>query len=150
MATKKIAYVDVNFAITVRVPVDCNLLPADCVREGSDINDVIKDNIWNQIVSEACDVMEGPDGSNVDSMVVSSIETDDEPTEEEENLDDIYNESPEYIHDAALDWMTDHRDFLDDIGQDRFIAMCADRLAKEGYNTTDYYWAVEEAFDDMD
>jgi len=69
---------------------------------------------------------------------------------EEENDDDMYNNSPEYIHDAAVDWMNEHADFLNDIGQDNFIKRCAEELAEEGYNTEEYYWAVEEAFDDMD
>lgn len=149
MATKKTAYVDTTFVITVRVPVDLDKLPKN-IRIGTEISDDIDEDVWNDIVNESLDVMDGPNAENIESMTVTEIEDDDEDPEEEENLDDIYNESPEYIHDAALDWMTDHRDFLDDIGQDRFIAMCADRLAKEGYNIKDYYWAVEEAFDDMD
>lgn len=148
MATKKIAYVDVNFAITVRVPVDYDDLPEMCNEEGEYLDATVTDEVWNKIVSDACDVMDGPDGSNVESMVVSHIE--EQEVEEEENPDDIYNNSPEYIHDAALDWMNDHADFLNDIGQDNFIKRCAEELAKEGYNTEDYYWAVEEAFEDMD
>lgn len=148
MATKKIAYVDVNFAITVRVPVDYDDLPDMCNKEGESLDATVTDEVWNKIVSDACNVMDGPDGNNVESITVAEITEVDDPDGDPDD-EDMYNNSPEYIHDAALDWMYDHRDFLDDIGEDSFIAKCADCLAKEGYNTADYYWAVEEAFDDM-
>ena len=140
-------YVDINFAITVRVPIDSEDLPKG-VREGDDVNDLLSDDVWNEVVSQACDVMDGPDGSNVESMVVSHIE--EQEVEEEENEEDIYNNSPEYIHDAALDWMNEHADFLNDIGEDRFKERCMDALREEGYNVDDYSYAIDEAFEDMD
>jgi hypothetical protein len=150
MATRnKTAYVDVNFAITVRVPVDPDILPEHS-EVGDDVESNISSDLWNQIVSTACDRMEGPDGSNVESIVISELDGEDDEPDDDFDNEDMYNDSPEYIHDAALDWMYEHRDFLDDIGEDAFIARCADELAEEGYNTADYYWAVEEAFDDMD
>ena len=149
MATKKIAYVDVNFAITVRVPVDYDDLPDMCNKEGESLDATVTDEVWNKIVTDACNVMDGPDGNNVESITVAEITEVDDPDGDSDD-EDMYNNSPEYIHDAALDWMDEHRDFLDDIGEDEFIAMCAVQLAKEGYNTTDYYWAVKEAFDDLD
>lgn len=153
MATKKIAYIDVNFAITVRVPVDCNLLPAACVREGSDLNDVIKSDLWNQIVSDACEAMEGPDGSNVEDMVVSSIEEEEveEQEEVEENPDAMYDDCPEYVHDAAIDWLYDHAAEYDD--RDEAMQACKEQLAEEGYHIfldKECEWAVEDAFDDYD
>ena len=149
MATKKIAYVDVNFAITVRVPVDYDDLPDMCNKEGESLDATVTDEVWNKIVSSAIETMDGPCGDEVESMTVAEITEVDDPDGDPDD-EDMYNNSPEYIHDAALDWMDEHRDFLDDIGEDAFIAKCAACLAKEGYNTADYYWAVEEAFDDMD
>lgn len=150
MATKKTAYVDTTFVITVRVPVDANLLPAACVREGSDIDGVIKDDLWDQIVSEACDVMDGPDGSNVEGMVVSSIE-EEEVEEEEEDTDAMYDSCPEYVHDAAIDWLDQHATEYDD--RDEAMGACKADLAEEGYHiyeNSECEWAVEDAFDDYD
>lgn len=137
-------YVDINFAITVRVPIDSEDLPKG-VREGDDVNDLLSDDVWNEVVSQACDIMEDP-GNSVDSIMVGELGDDDD----EENEEDIYNNSPEYIHDAALDWMNEHADFLNDIGEDRFKERCMDVLREEGYNVDDNRYAIDEAFEDMD
>ena len=137
-------YVDINFAITVRVPIDSEDLP-EGVQEGDDVNDLLSDDIWNQVVDQACDMMEDP-GNCIDSITVGPTGEDDE----EENEEDIYNNSPEYIHDAALDWMNEHADFLNDIGEDRFKERCMDVLREEGYNVDDNRDAIDEAFEDMD
>ena len=137
-------YVDINFAITVRVPIDSEDLPKG-VREGDDVNDLLSDDVWNEVVSQACDIMEDP-GNSVDSIMVGELGDDDD----EENEEDIYNNSPEYIHDAALDWMNEHADFLNDIGEGRFKSRCIDELRKEGYNVDEFDYVIDEAFEDMD
>ena len=137
-------YVDINFAITVRVPIDSEDLPKG-VREGDDVNDLLSDDVWNEVVSQACDIMEDP-GNSVDSIMVGELGDDDD----EENEEDIYNKSPEYIHDAALDWMNEHADFLNDIGEGRFKSRCIDELRKEGYNVDEFDYVIDEAFEDMD
>ena len=110
----------------------------------------ISDDQWNKIVSDAVNQLEDPENSVVDIVCTDGDPEDGKDGVISEEDDEMYNNSPEYIHDAALDWMNEHADFLNDIGQDRFIKRCAEELAEEGYNTEEYYWAVEEAFDDMD
>lgn len=141
------AYVDVNFCITVRVPVDLADLPAG-VEEGDNIESLISADLYNDIVSTACDVMDGPSGTDVDSIVINEIEEGDDP--EDEDPDEIYNNSPEYIHDAAVDWMNEHADFLNDIGEDSFKERCMDDLREEGYNVDKFDYVIDEAFEDMD
>ncbi len=153
MATKKIAYVDVNFAITVRVPVDYDDLPDMCNKEGEYLDATVTDEVWNKIVSSACDVMDGPDGSNVDSMVVSSIDTDDddEPAEEEEDPNTMFDDCPEYVHDVAMDWLIGHATEYND--RDEAMKACKDDVAAEGYHVysnCECEWAVEDAFYDYD
>ncbi len=148
MATKKIAYVDVNFAITVRVPVDYDDLPDMCNKVGESLDATVTDEVWNKIVSDACNVMDGPDGSNVESMVVASVE---EKEVEEEDTDAMYDDSPEYVHDAAIDWLDQHAEDYDD--RDDAVWACKCALDKEGYHifsNCECEWAVEDAFDDYD
>jgi hypothetical protein len=146
MATKKTAYVDVNFVITVRVPVEADLLPEHS-EVGDDVESNISDNLWNKLVSTACDCMEGPDGNNVESIVVAEIESDDDDPEDEGMFDDC----PEYVHDAAIDWLYDHATEYDD--RDEAMGACKADLAEEGYHiyeNSECEWAVEDAFDDYD
>ncbi len=145
MDTKKTAYVNVNFAITVRVPVDFSLLP-EGVKEGDDISSLISPDLWDDIVNESLDVMDGPDDGNIDSMVIEEIEGDDDGENEEENEEDIYNDSEEYIHDAALDWFYDHADEYED--EDEAIEACMDALTDEGYYVNRHPEAVEDAWND--
>jgi hypothetical protein len=145
MATKKTAYIDVNFAITVRVPVDLSRLP-EGVEEGDDISSLISTDLWDDIVNESLDVMDGPNAGNIDSMVVEEIEGDDDGETEEENDEDLYNDSEEYIHDAALDWFYDHADDYED--DDEAIEACKDALIDEGYYVNRHPEAVEEAWED--
>lgn len=147
MATKKIAYVDTTFVITVRVPVDLDKLPNN-IRLGAEISDDIDEDVWDEIVNESLDVMDGPDAGNIESMVVSSIEDgeDDNPAEE-----DMYDDSPEYVHDAAIDWLDQHASDYEDRGDAMWACKCA--LDKEGYHifsNCECEWAVEDAFDDYD
>ena len=146
MATKKTAYVDVNFVITVRVPVEADLLPEHS-EVGDDVESNISDNLWNQLVSTACDCMEGPDGNNVESIVVAEIEGEDNDPDDEGMFDDC----PEYVHDAAIDWLYDHATEYDD--RDEAMGACKADLAEEGYHiyeNSECEWAVEDAFDDYD
>ena len=78
MDTKKTAYINVNFAITVRVPVDYDDLPDMCNKEGERLDATVTDEVWNQIVSSALDAMDGPTADNVESMVVDSVEEEEE------------------------------------------------------------------------
>jgi hypothetical protein len=145
MATKKTAYVDVNFVITVRVPVEADLLPEHS-EVGDDVESNISDNLWNKLVSTACDCMEGPDGNNVESIVVAEIESDDDPSDE-----GMFDDCPEYVHDAAIDWLYDHATEYDD--RDEAMGACKADLAEEGYHiyeNSECEWAVEDAFDDYD
>lgn len=149
MATKKIAYVDVNFAITVRVPVDYDDLPDMCNKVGESLDATVTDEVWNKIVSDACNVMAGPDGSNVESMTVAEIGE----TEEEDDTDDegMFDDCPEYVHDAAIDWLYDHATEYDD--RDEAMGACKADLAEEGYHiyeNSECEWAVEDAFEDYD
>ena len=151
MATKKIAYVDVNFAITVRVPVDYDDLPEMCNKEGESLDATVTDEVWNQIVSSACDVMDGPDASNVESMVVAEVVETDDPDDDPDDEEAMYDDSPEYVHDAALDWLYEHAHEYDD--EDEAWKACKDALAAEGYHiyeNKECEWAVEEAFEDFD
>ncbi len=151
MATKKIAYVDVNFAITVRVPVDYDDLPDMCNKVGESLDATVTDEVWNKIVSDACNVMDGPDGGNVESMTVADIvetgyDPDDDPDDES-----MYDDSPEYVHDAAIDWLDQHATEYDD--REEAMGACKADLAEEGYHiyeNCECEWAVEDAFDDYD
>ena len=75
MATKKTAIVNVTFNITVSVPVNLSDLP-DTFMTGEDISGLLSDDTWDDIVTEALDVMDGPGGENVESIVVDSIDGD--------------------------------------------------------------------------
>ena len=146
MATKKTAYVDTTFVITVRVPVDLADLPAG-VKEGDEIDNKISTSVWNKIVDTSLDVMDGPDAGNIESIVVSSIEDDDDDPSDEGMFDDC----PEYVHDAAIDWLYDHATEYDD--RDEAMGACKADLAEEGYHiyeNSECEWAVEDAFDDYD
>lgn len=146
MATNKTAYVDTTFVITVRVPVDLADLPAD-VKEGDEIDDKISTSVWNKIIDTSLDVMDGPDAGNIESIVVSSIEDDDDDPDD----DAMYDSSPEYVHDVAIDWLDQHATEYDD--RDDAMKACKDDLAEEGYyiyKDKECEWAVEDAFDDYD
>lgn len=149
MATKKIAYVDTTFTITVRVPVDLADLPAG-VKEGDVIDDKLSTDAWNEIVSTSLDTMEGPDAGNIDSMVVSEIEDeDDDPVDVDD--EGMFDDCPEYVHDAAIDWLYDHATEYDDRKQ--AMGDCKADLAAEGYHiyeNCECEWAVEDAFNDYD
>jgi hypothetical protein len=154
MATNKTAYVDTTFVITVRVPVDLADLPAG-VKEGDEIDNKISTSVWNKIVDTSLDVMDGPDAGNIESIVVSSIEDDDDDPDD----DAMYDSCPEYVHDAAIDWLDQHATEYDD--RDDAMKACKDDLAEEGYHIykdkeceftffKECEWAVEDAFDDYD
>ena len=149
MATKKIAYVDVNFAITVRVPVDYDDLPDMCNKVGESLDATVTDEVWNKIVSDACNVMDGPDGSNVESMTVAEIAETAEPDSDPD--EGMFDDCPEYVHDAAIDWLYDHATEYDD--RDEAMGACKADLAEEGYHiyeNSECEWAVEDAFEDYD
>ena len=148
MATKKTAYVDTTFTITVRIPVDTADLPVG-VKEGDEIEGKLSEDAWNKIVNASLDVMDGPNPGNIESMVVSEIEgKDDEP---ETDVEAMFDGCPEYVHDAALDWLYDHATEYDD--RKEAMKACKDALAGEGYHIfsdRECEWAVEDAFDDYD
>lgn len=67
----------VNFAITVCVNTDkVDITRMEGVEAGTDISDLLSDDEWNDIVSEACDLME-IDGNNVDSIELVEEEDED-------------------------------------------------------------------------
>lgn len=148
MATKKIAYVDVNFAITVRVPVDYDDLPDMCNKVGESLDATVTDKVWNQIVSSAIETMDSPTSDEVESMVVAEIGETEEENDDEEGM---FDDCPEYVHDAAIDWLYDHATEYDD--RDEAMGVCKADLAEEGYHiyeNSECEWAVEDAFDDYD
>ncbi len=148
MATKKTAFVDVNFVITVRVPVDMSDLPTG-VGEGDDISELLPDDTLDDIVTEAIDTMDGPGGENVESIVVCSIDSDDDDTDNDPDEDAVYN-SPEYIHDIALDWLYDHEDEIQDLSDDEIKDAVIDYLRQEGYDVDDVEadMAIDDAIAD--
>ena len=149
MATNK-AYIDTTFTITVRVPVDVSDLPTG-VKEGDEISDRISDDVWNEIVNTSLDVMDGPNAENIENMVVIAIEGSEDDDPEDEAPDAIYDDSPEYVHDAAIDWLYGHAEDYEDRGDALWACKCA--LDKEGYHifsNCECEWAVEDAFDDYD
>lgn len=148
MATKKTAIVEVNFNVTVRVPVSADELPVNA-RPGDEISYDVTDDVWNQIVSTACEVMEEPFAGDVDSITVVEVENDGE--EEEEMLTADYDNCPEYVHDAAVDWIQQNIDAYPNSLESAKEACLAD-LAAEGYNIEDLEcrWAVDDAFEEFE
>ena len=121
-------YVDVNFSITVRVPVSTDLLP-EFAQTGDDISADISEDVWNHIVNSACcDVMDGPDPSNVDSIVISEI-NDDDPEDTVDLLDDY----PEHYR-LALDWLYDHAEEYG--SEEEAIEDCKKFLSAKGYDVS--------------
>ena len=121
-------FVDVNFSITVRVPVSTELLP-EFAQTGDDISADISEDVWNHIVNSACcDVMDGPDPSNVDSIVISEI-NDDDPEDTVDLLDDY----PEHYR-LALDWLYDHAEEYG--SEEEAIEDCKKFLSAKGYDVS--------------
>ena len=121
------------------------------VKEGDEISDRISDDVWNEIVNTSLDVMDGPNAENIENMVVIAIEGSEDDDPEDEAPDVIYDDCPEYVHDAAIDWLYEHAGEYDD--RDEAMKACKDDLAAEGYNiygNCECEWAVEDAFDDYD
>ena len=149
MATKKTAFVDVNFSITVRVPVDYNDLPDMCNKEGESLDATVTDKVWNRIVSSAVEAMDGPTGTDVKSITVAEIVEDDDPDNGPDE-DEFYN-SPEYIHDAALDWLYDNYTEMSEASDDEMKDAVADYLRQEGYDVDDVEadMAIEDAIADF-
>ena len=123
---KSTAFVDVNFSITVRVPVSTDLLPG-FAQTGDDVSADISDDVWDHIVNSACDVMDGPDASNVDSIVISEINDDDDPEDSVDSLDDY----PEHYR-VALDWLYDHAEEYG--SEEEAIEDCKKFLSAKGYD----------------
>ena len=122
-------YVDVNFSITVRVPVSTALLP-ETAEIGDDVSTEISEDVWNHIVNSACcDVMDGPDPSNVDSIVISEINDDDDPEGTVNPLDDY----PEHYR-VALDWLYDHAEEYG--SEEEAIEDCKKFLSAKGYDVS--------------
>ena len=121
-------YVDVNFSITVRVPVSTDLLPG-FAQIGDDVSADISDDVWDHIVNSACDVMDGPDASNVDSIVISEINDDDDPEDTANSLDDY----PEHYR-VALDWLYDHAEEYG--SEEEAIEDCKKFLSAKGYDVS--------------
>ena len=126
---KDTTYVDVNFSITVRVPVSTELLP-ETAEIGDDVSTEISEDVWNHIVNSACcDVMDGPDPSNVDSIVISEINDDDDPEDSVDSLDDY----PEHYR-VALDWLYDHAEEYG--SEEEAIEDCKKVLSAKGYDVS--------------
>jgi hypothetical protein len=95
--------------------------------------------------------MDGPNAGNVESMVVAEVVETDDPDDDPDDEEAMYDDSPEYVHDAALDWLYEHAHEYDD--EDEAWKACKDALAAEGYHiyeNKECEWAVEEAFEDFD
>lgn len=126
---KDTTYVDVNFSITVRVPVSTALLP-ETAEIGDDVSTEISEDVWRDIVNSACcDVMDCPDPSNVDSIVISEINDDDDP---EDTTDSFEAYSERYR--LALDWLYDHAEEYG--SEEEAIEDCKKFLSTKGYDVS--------------
>lgn len=122
-------YVDVNFSITVRVPVSTTILP-ETAEIGDDVSTEISEDAWRDIVNSACcDMMDCPDASNVDSIVISEINDDDDP----EDTVDILDDYPEHYR-VALDWLYDHAEEYG--SEEEAIEDCKKFLSAKGYDVS--------------
>jgi hypothetical protein len=148
---KTIANVSVDFVITVQVTVDADLLPND-IKTGDSYHaaDLPDEAVQDILKSVEYYTGQHRKESEMEIVTIGEIE---EIEDEEENEEDMYNNSPEYVHDAALDWFFDHSgDYYEDELEDGEPIMdCEDALREEGYDIDDpdCREAVHEAYNDF-
>jgi len=85
--------------------------------------------------------------------VISELDGEDDEPDGNQEDDFNYDNCPEYVHDAALDWFYEHTDEYDEdqIEDGEPIMDCEDALREEGYDIDDpdCREAVHEAYNDF-